>query len=280
MLSGGKILSKSKSEGHKQSHLGISYNLEEQIQISFEQILEVMTFSNRQCFVKIGMQMFQALTGCPMGANESQQKANSQLLFEEMNTLNRHPQPERNLSIGFCDDMQFRVAFIPKLKHDHPWSLMSAGILMHDLTQYHGLDIEYERIQQPFEYLETHTSFTDESMLHAVVRHKDKNFDTFKLQTVFPNNAAALRLCKITSMGTILRIIDNSSLVEDAIHSITIELFNQLKLSKSFAHINSILRLLYTRAKAGRWKDDRRSNFVIQHFHTILSKIQQFPVFV
>ena len=114
-----------------------------------------------------------------------------------------------------------------------------------------------------------------QTLLDPVLRHNDKTFEEFRLQTSYPNHPLALQMCKLTSMGTLLRIIDNTSHVADTINSMLLELYHQYILTSSNSHVLSILNLIQKRALAGKWKDIRRTQFITQHIFTIQKTVKR-----
>ena len=109
--------------------------------------------------------------------------------------------------------------------------------------------------------METHT-LLDQHRVQITVRHKDKSYADFLMTTIFPNHKKALHLCKLNSMGTILRIIDNSTYAHDALNSIYNELSNQFRMTGNKKHIKSIVSLITSRAIQGQWKCELRKQFI------------------
>ena len=119
--------------------------------------------------------------------------------------------------------------------------------------------------------METWTEFNDNTLLQPIISHKDKSFEEFIMQTVYPNSYPALKMCRLTSMGTCLRIIDNSSRHCDALRSITIELRHQYMMTQAVSHTKAIIHLLIKHAKKKTWKNKKRISFVLQYSKVLIA---------
>ena len=123
------------------------------------------------------------------------------------------PNPERNLSLAFMDDSHLRILYYTKVTPDHPWSYMKAKEYVQALQRGYcnGLELEWEPETTTFEFLETVTQYSPD-FSHVFLRHKILPDHVFKCSQPIPASTPSMRrIQSATLIGTILRIMDNSS---------------------------------------------------------------------
>jgi len=117
------------------------------------------------------------------------------------------------------------------------------------------LTIEYTPIKDlSLDYLETTTFFTDDTYFFPVAIQKTMSYEDFLLRNITPSHPSLLKISKTSSMGTILRIIDNCTCESDALTIIHRELTHRYYLTHSIHQVCSIIKALVLAAHVDTWR--------------------------
>ena len=214
-----------KQDGLKSCALGPAYNLEEQVEIRFEDMIEICDYSNDRSFLRVGKEIRRYVMGTPMGEPGSCAKANGVCLDDELNADAereiRYGDSERNLSLAFVDDKHIRVAY-----DDILWSRESAQEYLEVLRNYSApLVMETEILGLANDFIETATIYPDCDGNVVYTEHKRRDFDgtSYRIAKGSVQGTADMQIA--TGTGTFMRIIDNSSYENDAAVSIAREMY-------------------------------------------------------
>ena len=248
-----------KQDGLSACALGPAYNLEEQVEIRFSDMIDICDYSNDRSIMRIGKQIRQYVMGTPMGEPGSCAKANGVCLDDELNAdAEREKQfgdSERNVSLAFVDDKHIRVAY-----DDILWSKESAQEYLEGLRTYSApLKMETETLGRTNEFIETATIYPDCEGTVVYTTHKRRDFEgrSYRIARGSVQGTADMQIA--TATGTFMRIVDNSSYESDAAISIAREMYEMAEgADMSRKDVFGALKALHgTRNTAARGKKMR-----------------------
>jgi hypothetical protein len=194
---------------------GSSYDEEEFVTITVQDIVDICVYSNSRSIMFVGTELRQYFQGIPMGEQGSCAKANGVALDAELqcdvDRARTHGDSERNLSLQYVDDAHNRVAW-----SDNPelgWSRESAVAYAASIRECYPAPLFMEvepQGQGAYRFLETDTYLHSEAHTYTV-HHNRPWSGGVSYNMAAPGGPLFYRQELNTAVNTCMRTVDNTT---------------------------------------------------------------------
>ena len=193
---------------------GSSYDNEEFVTVTIEDIVNVCTYSNTRSIMFVGVEMRQYFQGIPMGEQGSCAKANGVALDAEIRCDELRQQlygdSERNLSLQYVDDAHIRVVYSANARKG--WTRESAVEYARQIKSCYPFPLFMEvepQGQNVYRFLETDTYMPSERTCYTV--HHNRPWTGRSYNMAASGGSLFYRTELNTAVNTCMRTVDNTT---------------------------------------------------------------------